>query len=307
MASSPVAVARAGLSPRRRRAGTEWAAFLAPMLILIAIFFVVPLLYLVRMSLAEQDAASALVPLLGVYSVENYTEIFTDLFFFEMIANSLGIGISTVCATLVIGYPIAYYLTLTSGWERTLILAACLLPLFVNIIVAVLGWYILLLPFGLFQNILSALGLIEGSLGALKSFWALVAILTYEHLPFAILILAASLQNVAQDKINVARILGAPPHRIFLTVVLPLTMPGIVATVILVFSLSISSYLVPILITGQRVMVLPIAIFSYTSELLNWPLASAVSLVLLVLVAGLTYGFTLLANRFTRRGEWEMV
>ena len=290
-----------------RGEGTRWGAFVAPMLVLIFIFFGVPILYLFRMSLAEQKFANAIVPIIGVYTLGTYTEMLGDLFYHEMIATSLIIGVGTVAATLLVSYPVAFYLTLTSGWERTLILVACLLPLFVNIIVAILGWFILLLPFGIIQNILSALGLIEGPIGALKSAWSLIAVLTYEHIPFAVLILAASLQNVTQDKINMARVLGAREHRIFFTIMLPLTMPGIVATVILVFSLSISSYLVPILITGQQVMVLPIAIFSFTSELLNWPLAAVVSLLLLVIVAGLTYGFMLLTNRLTRRGEWEMV
>ena len=294
--------------PQRLRARpTPWGAFVAPMLVLIFIFFVIPLLYLLRMSFAEQAYAKAAVPIFGVYSLENYVEIFSDFFFLEMIVNSLVVGTGTVVATLLISYPVAYYLTLCKGWERTLILVACLLPLFVNIIVAILGWYILLLPFGIIQNMLSALGLIDGPLGALKSFWALIGVLTYEHIPFAVLILAASLQNVSRDKVNMARVLGARVHRIFLTIVLPLTIPGVVATVILVFALSISSYLVPILITGQQVMVLPIAIFSYTSELLNWTLASAISLLLLIIVAGITFGLTILANRLTRRGEWEIV
>jgi len=286
---------------------TQWGALVAPMLVLVFIFFVIPILYLIRMSFAEQAFAKSVVPIFGVYSLENYAEIFGDIFFLEMIVNSLIVGTGTVVATLLISYPIAYYLTLTRGWERTLILVACLLPLFVNIMVAVLGWYILLLPFGVIQNMLSALGLIEGPLGALKSSWTLIMVLTYEHIPFAILILAASLQNVARDKINMARVLGAGVYRIFLTIVLPLTMPGVVATAILVFALSISSYLVPVLITGQQVMVLPIAIFSYTSYLLNWTLASAISLILLVIVAGITFSLTILANRYTRRGEWEIV
>jgi len=285
----------------------RWGALVAPMLVLVFIFFVIPILYLLRMSFAEPAFARSVVPIFGVFSLENFAEIFSDFFFLEMIVNSLIIGTGTVVATLLISYPIAYYLTLTRGWERTFILVGCLLPLFVNIIVAILGWYILLLPFGVIQNMLSALGLIDGPLGALKSYWALIMVLTYEHIPFAVLILAASLQNVSRDKINMARVLDAGVCRIFLTIVLPLTMPGVVATVILVFALSISSYLVPVLITGQQVMVLPIAIFTYTSYLLNWTLAAAISLILLVIVAGITFGLAILANRLTRRGEWEIV
>jgi putative spermidine/putrescine transport system permease protein len=101
--------------------------------------------------------------------------------------------------------------------------------------------------------------------------------------------------------------LGASVPRIVRTIIVPLTMPGLVATAILVFSLSTSSYLTPILIGGQGMAVLPLAIFSYGTELLNWPLAAALSFVLLLLVGGIAYGFAAAMNRLTRRGAWELV
>jgi hypothetical protein len=124
---------------------------------------------------------------------------------------------------------------------------------------------------------------------------------------FAVLILASSVQNVPRDRIDAARLLGASNLRIFRTVMLPLTMPGIVASAILVLSLSVSSYLIPILIGAQRVPVVPMAIFSYGTEQMNWPMGAALAFVLLVSVALITYGFSLLAGRLTRRGKWDVV
>jgi ABC-type spermidine/putrescine transport system permease subunit I len=154
---------------------------------------------------------------------------------------------------------------------------------------------------------LASLGLIDGSLQWLRSMPALVAVLAYEHIPFAVLILVSSLQAIAQDKIDAARMLGAGVPRIVLTLILPLSMPGLVATSILVFALSTSSYLVPILIGAQRIKVIPLQIFSYGTELLNWPLAAALAIVLLVIVVAITYLFARAMNRLSRRGEWEMV
>ena len=125
---------------------------------------------------------------------------------------------------------------------------------------------------------LSALGLVDGPLQWLRTFPALVAVLTYEHIPFAVLILVSSLQAIPLDKINAARLLGASVPRIVFASILPLTMPGLVASAILVFSLSASSYLAPILIAAQRIRVLPLMIFSYGTELLNWPLAAALAI-----------------------------
>lgn len=281
-----------------------WGIFLSPVLLLIAFFFILPVADLLGVSFTPHPSDEAAT---DGFSLVNYVKILGDPWYWRMLGNSLALGFWSTVACLVIGYAVAFYLTRCSGWERSLIAVACLLPIFVNVIVGILGWYILMLPFGILQQALSAVGLVDGPLRWLRSFWALVGVLTYEHLPFAILILASSLQNVPRDKINAARILGASNLRILWSVILPLTTPGIVASAILVFALSVSSYLVPILIAGPRGQVIPIAIFSYAAELLNWNMAGALALILLVVVAALTYAFIVLANRLTRRGEWHMV
>lgn len=283
----------------------RWLLPLAPVLVLLVLFFIVPLAELFRMSLLAQRP-SPREPRPEV-TLDNYVNVFADALHAEMAVNSLLVGLTTVLATLLVAYPVAIYLTRCRPWERTIISVACLLPIFVNLIVGILGWYILLLPFGVVQQALTALGLIDGPLRLLRSFPALVLVLTYEHVPFAVLILASAVQNVPQDRINAARLLGASSLRIFRTVMLPLTMPGVVAASILVFSLSVSSYLIPILIGAQRVPVIPMAIFSYGTEQMNWPMGSALAFVLLLAVALITYGFTILAGRFSRRGQWDVV
>lgn len=297
-------VAEAGTRPAAS-AALRAAVALAPVLLLLLAFFALPLGDLFAIAFTEHTTGPR--PAQAGATLTNFRDFLGDSFYLGMVLNSVLLGFATVITTLLIGYPVAFYLTRASGWERTLISVACLLPIFINVIVGILGWYILFLPFGVLQQILLALGLVDGPIRILRSFGALIAVLTYEHLPFAILILASTLQNVPADKINAARILGAPTHRIITTLMLPLTAPGIVASAILVFSLSVSSYLVPILISGPRTQVLPIAIFSYASELLNWPMASAMALVLLLVVGAITYAISALAGRITRRGRWEMV
>ena len=119
--------------------------------------------------------------------------------------------------------------------------------------------------------------------------------------------LCPACKPIPLDKINAARLLGASVPRIVFTIILPLTMPGLVASAILVFSLSASSYLTPMLIAAQRIRVLPLMIFSYGTELLNWPLAAALAFVLLVIVVAITYLFAAAMNRLSKRGQWEMV
>jgi ABC-type spermidine/putrescine transport system permease subunit I len=296
---------KTALTRPRRHLRFGWFVSLVPVLALLLVFFVIPLADLLGLSFVQHQPGPRLAR--GEFTLVNYREIFGDPFYVGMIFNSLQLGFWTVLATLFISYPVAFYLTRARSWERTLISVACLLPIFINVIVGILGWYILLLPFGVFQQVLAWVGLVDGPIQWLRNFWAIVAVLTYEHLPFAVLILASTLQNIPEDKINAARILGASPFQILRTLVLPLTMPGIIASAILVFALSVSSYLVPILIAGPRTQLLPISIFSFASELLNWPMASAMALVLLIIVGALTYGVSVIADRLTKRGQWEMV
>lgn len=284
-----------------RRRASIWVA-LFPISVLLVVFFVLPLANLFGTSLAPRAGQSA-----GRLGAGNYALIFTDGYYIVLIANSLAVGIATTLLTLALSYPLAFYITKTKGWERTIISSICMLPLFINVIVGILGWYILLLPYGVIQQALSALGLMEGPLHALRSYPALVAVLAYEHIPFAVLLLVSSLQAIPQDKISAARILGADVGRIFITLILPLSMPALVASAILVFALSSSSYLTPILIGAQRLQVLPPVIFSYGTEQMNWPLAAALAFVLLFIVVALTYLFSLAMDKLSRRGQWDMV
>jgi putative spermidine/putrescine transport system permease protein len=243
----------------------------------------------------------------AIFTWENYGKFFSDPYFTKMILTSLKVGVYTTFFSLLVGYPVAYYLTRIRGIERTILSAACLLPIFVTILVTTLGWYIIFLPFGIVQRLLQLLEVHEGPLRWLQSFPALITVLVHIHIPYVILILAASIQNVSEEKINAAKILGASTARVFQKVIIPLTVPGIVASAILVFADSVSSYLIPILITGQKISLLPILIFSYTTDLLNWPFASTIAILLLVIVLIATYAFTAITNRMTRRGKWEMV
>lgn len=289
----------------RRHPAAISALLLGPILLLLIFFFLVPLVQLFNLStFAQQPSVQTPSP---PHSLINYANIFRDTFYLQIAGNSILVGVCTTLATLAISYPVAFYITRISGWERTLISVACLLPIFVNVIVGILGWFILLLPYGVIQQMLSSVGLVIGSLQWLRTFPALVAVLTYEHIPFAVLILVSSLQAIPAEKINAARLLGASAPRIFFTIILPLTMPGLVASAILVFSLSASSYLTPILISAQRIRVLPISIFSYGTELLNWPLAAALAFVLLVIVVTVTYTFSRAMNRISKRDQWELV
>ncbi len=277
---------------------------LTPGLLLLFVFFSIPMLALMGISLFKYDQRNMYLPIL---TMDNYFKFFSDFYFSSMIWNSLKIGFFTTLACIGIGYPIAYYLANSKGIERTIISAICLLPIFVTMLVTTLGWYIVLLPNGVTQMVLFKLGLINGPLKWIKTYPALITVLLHTLVPYVILILASSIENVSLDRVNAAKILGASTYQIFKRIFIPLTMPGIVSSGILTFSLAISSYLVPILITGQELNFLPLAVYSYTYELMNWPFASAIAIIMLTMVLIGGYLFTVMTNRLMRRGKWEEV
>ena len=282
----------------------RWVILISPALILIFVFFAIPMINLIKMGFLKYDR---LTMYKDIFTLENFVKFFSDPYYFNMIFNSLKVGIYSTILALIIAYPIAHYLTKIKGWERTIISAACLLPIFVSIVVSTLGWWIILLPRGVLSQALRASGLIERSFNMLNNFSSLILVLAHLHLPYAILILASGIQNIPEEKLNAARILGASPIKVFQKITLPLAMPAIASSAILIFALTISSYLIPILITGQTLRLLPMAIYSYTTDLLNWPFAAMVAVILLVIVAILVYGLIALTNHFTKRGKWEMV
>lgn len=283
---------------------TRWLILISPGILLLVFFFVLPMVKLLQMSFMEYDRLTLYKV---VFTWKNYEKFFRDPYFIEMIFNSLKVGCYTTFFSLLIGYPVAYYLTRIKGIERTILTAAFLLPIFVTILVTTLGWYIIFLPFGIIQNLLQFLGLHEGRLRWIQNFSVLVAVLTHLHIPYVVLILVASIQDVSQEKFDAAKILGASTFHVFQKVVIPLTVPGIVSAGILTFTDSISSYLVPALITGHKISLMPLSIFSYTSELMNWPFASVIAILLLVITLLITYGVIVLTNRIIGRGKWEMV
>jgi len=130
-------------------------ALLTPALALLLGFFLLPLYDLLWVSTLPAQAALQLAH--PPHSLAMYVRIVHDPFYLAMTINSITVGLCTTLTVLLIGYPVAFYLTRATGYERTLISVACLLPIFVNLIVGILGWYILLLPFGVVQQVLAAL------------------------------------------------------------------------------------------------------------------------------------------------------
>jgi putative spermidine/putrescine transport system permease protein len=252
---------------------------LLPALALFVAFFVLPLGVLAVNSFYGHSRLTGIIP---IATLGNYERILTDGFYLAIVLRTLRLAFLTSIVTLVIGYPIALYLTIASARRRALIILFVLSPLLVSVIVRTFGWLIILGPRGLTHSIVSMLGLDGGIV--LHSEAAVVAGLANVLLPFLVLSVATSLQAIDPSVPLAASSLGAGPWRVFRLVTVPLSLPGVVAGLLIVFSLASSSFVTPALLGGSDYKVMSTMIYQQALILQNWPLAAAFAAVLVLVV-----------------------
>ena len=162
-------------------------------------------------------------------------------------------------------------------------MALAISPLLTSMIVRTYGWMILLSDNGVINGTLRAMHLINTPLPIANNFFATVIAITEVLLPYALLAMMSGFGRISKELENAAAVLGASPVRVFLRVILPLSLPGVATATLLIFVLSVSSFVVPQLMGGGRVFVLATEVFSEATVTLNWQLAAALSMVLLVI------------------------
>ncbi len=273
--------------------GGGWR-LLAPALVLLTVAFVVPVAMLVPTSVRPY------VPLVGItsgFTARHYVKLLTDSYYLEIIGRTLALGLTVTCSTLIIGYPLAFFLARTSSRWRNWLTILVVFPLLLNLVVRTFGWIALLAQNGLVNQALQALGLVESPVKLIFNFAGLLIGLTHIFLPFMVLVLIGAIQNIPRDVEDAARVLGASWGRAFLRITLPLSAPGILSGSILVFVLTISALVTPRLLGGPTYQVMSTLIYDEFLSRLNWPAGSAQSLLLTVMVLALVY----LSGRLARR------
>ena len=271
---------------------------LLPATLLFLALFVVPLGVLVKNSFHDYSRMTGIVP---GFTIKNYLRILGDSYYLEIAGRTMRLAFMTSLATLIIGYPVALYLTVASARQRAWIIVLILSPLLVSVIVRTFGWLVLLGPNGLVDAVLAWFGL--SGVGLLHTEAAVVAGLANVLLPFMVLAIATSLQAIDPAVPLAAASLGASPWHSFRLITLPLSLPGVLSGLLIVFSLASSSFVTPALLGGSNYKVLSTMVYQQAMVLQNWPFAasSAVVLVLIVL-AVLT-----LQRRLIEGGKYKVV
>src|SRR5918911_1716132 len=220
---------------------------LAPAVAVLAAFLTVPLVYFGAQSFQTNE----LVPSL---TLDNYTHFFGDSLYLRMLGQSIWLGVQTTVLTLLLGYPLAYHLAFTRSRFKPLLLFFLVSPLLVGVVIRCYGWMILLADNGLINQSLKGSSVAPGGLPLMYNTFGILLALAHVFLPYMVLSIVGVLRRIDPALVEAAQNLGASRPRILWEVVFPLTIPGVAAGSLLVFSLAISSYVVPILLGGFKVL-----------------------------------------------------
>ncbi len=242
------------------------------------VFFVIPTAFLLSASFIESDG----VIMTGVWTTQNYTDLLSRPLYQQAILRTFGIGVAVGVTVIVLSYPLAYFLVRTTSQWRGFLIALSLSPLLASVIVRTYGWWVILNREGAINSGLLALGIIDQPLALLPSSMAITVGLSHALLPYGVLTIMASLNGLNPNVERAAMSLGAGRVRTFLTVTLPLTLPGIVGGFLLAFAIAISAYATPAILGGPGTQVMATLIRSFMVQALDWALGSAMGAILLV-------------------------
>lgn len=274
----------------QRLRANRTAFLLLPAGLLFIVFFVIPIGSLLLMSFNETSKGS--IALQRNFTLEHYIRFFSKSIYTRALLNSLRLGIITTVVSLVLGYPLAYVVAKTKNPGRnTLLMILILIPLQIDQLVRAYGLMAILGDNGIINATLLERGVISAPLPLMYNTLGIVVGLTQITVPFMVLSLIGIIRRIDPYLEEAARNLGAGRLKTFRYVTLPLSMPGIVAGSLLVFALTISNFVVPVLLGGSNVFVLPMWIFKLIGEINNWQFAAAVSTILLVVSLLVVYGY----------------
>ena len=249
------------------------------------VFFLLPFALVLAIAFGTNAPDSAPPVALG-FSLENFKLLFTDDLYVAAWLSSLRIAATATLVCLLLGYPMAYAIARAAPGRRPLLLMLVILPFWTSFLIRVYAWMGLLAENGILNQVLRWSGLASDPGTILGTEWAVQLGIVYAYLPFMVLPLYASLEKLDTSLLEAAADLGARPLAAFLTVTLPLSLPGIVAGCLLVFIPAVGEFVIPDLLGGTDTLMIGKVLWDEFFTNADWPLASAVAICLLVLLVG---------------------
>ena len=306
------AAAPPAIPPQRRGFG-HWIVLAVPYLWLL-LLFLVPFLIVVKISVSMMavaqppytpvltfaDGISGIIAAIGEFTLDNYIWLIEDNLYLDAYLSSLWIALVSTVVTLLVAYPMAYGMARApKHWQPALVMLV-ILPFWTSFLIRVYSWIGILKKEGLLNQFLMWVGVIDDPLTILNTQWAVYIGIVYSYLPFMVLPLYAALERMDDTLLEAAADLGSPPFRSFWRITFPLSLPGVVAGCFLVFIPVTGEFVIPDLLGGSDTLMIGKMLWSEFFNNRDWPLASAVAVILLLI---LVVPIVLFQNVETRRQE----
>ncbi len=258
------------------------------------IFFLVPFVIVLKIAFSEtQIALPPYQPLLRwtqdraleiKLNMGNFLFLVEDSLYWKAYLNSVKVAAISTFVCLLIGYPMAYSIARATRTWRNVLLMMVILPFWTSFLLRVYAWIGILKNNGLINNFLLWLGVIDQPIVMMQTDFAIYVGIVYSYLPFMILPLYASLEKMDLTLLEAAADLGSRPFKSFLTITLPLSMPGIIAGSMLVFIPAVGEFVIPALLGGPDSLMIGSVLWTEFFSNRDWPVASAVAIALLALL-----------------------
>ena len=244
-----------------------------PYFLVVALLIILPVGWLFYLSFIGRD---------GGFSLENYERMIKSRAYIRIFITTFKISILTTLICVLIGYPLAYFMSQLSRKWANICMIGVLIPFWTSLLVRTYAWLVLLQKKGLLNNMAIDIGLISEPIKFVHNTTGTLIGMVHIMLPFLILPLYANMRSIDKECIKAASSLGATPTRAFWTVFFPLSLPGLLAGLLIVFVLCLGFYVTPAILGGGRVIMAAMKISSNIELYFSWGAASALGVVLLV-------------------------
>jgi len=257
-----------------------------PALLWLSFFFLIPYILIFVYSFFTPDIYETL----PILSLEAYKEVLSTRYL-QSYWTSIKFAIYTTGISLLLGYPTAYFMARSSEKLKNVFLVFIIIPFWTNFVIRIFSWRIFLAPHGVLSNLLIDLSIIDTPLRLLRTDFAVLLVMVYVYLPYMILPLYSVLEKMDFTLLDTAMDLGAKPLKAFINVTLPLSKQGIFAGAILVFIPALGTYIIPQLIGHQHSLFIgQVITYKIKNIPRSWPIASALSFILVVFIFALLLG-----------------
>lgn len=267
-----------------------------PYIIWSVVMIVVPMLMIIMYAFTKQGNSVMSIR----FTLDNFAAFFEDKVFFDVLKRSLGIAAVTTVICILIGYPTAYVIAKMKPKSQVIMVLMITLPTWINMLVRTYAWRSMLDKNGLINNILGMMGI--GPVKLLETSFAVVLGMVYNFIPFMILQIYTALSKMDNSYIEAANDLGANKVQSFFNITLPLSVPGIISGITLVFLPAVSSFFIPKLLGGGQYVLIGNVIENQFLTTGNWGFGSAISLIMSIIIIIAMYAARHIDKRISVKG-----